>query len=81
MGCWLAGCKMVIAGLSLCGITKLAREGASRRMIAIATTATTMPVNTLLVAVLFFRDVTDGTETKLFATPHRGQADKNDLYL
>jgi hypothetical protein len=50
-------------------------------MIAKATTATTMPVTTLLVAVLFFRDVRAGTETKLFVTPHRGQADKNDSYL
>ena len=50
-------------------------------MTAIATAATIMLVTTLLVAVLFFRGDRGGTDTKLFATPHRGQADKNELYL
>ena len=72
---------MVIAGLSLCWITKLVTVGASRMIPAKTTIATTMDAATLRVLVLFFFDGATGTETKLFRTPHFGQADNNELYL
>lgn len=40
-----------------------------------------MPVATLRAAALFFFGGGIGTETKLFRTPHRGQADDNEPYL
>jgi hypothetical protein len=43
--------------------------------------ATPMPVATLRAAALFFFGGDIGTETKLFKTPHRGQADNNEPYL
>lgn len=43
--------------------------------------ATTMPVASLRAAALFFFGGGVGTETKLFRTPHRGQADDNEPYL
>ncbi len=49
-------------------------------MIETTTIATTMLVATLL-AALFFFGVGIGTETKLFRTPHRGQADNSEPYL
>lgn len=72
---------MVIVGLSFCWITKLVTMGASRMMPARTTIATTMDAATLRVPVLFLFDCAMGTETKLFRTPHFGQADNNELYL
>ena len=72
---------MVIVGLSFCWITKLVTVGASRMMPARTTIATTMDAATLRVLVLFLFDGAMGTETKLFRTPHFGQADNNELYL
>jgi hypothetical protein len=72
---------MVIVGLSFCWITKLVTVGASRMMPATTTIATSMDAATLRVLVLFFFDGAIGTETKLFRTPHFGQADNNELYL
>ena len=72
---------MVIVGLSFCWITKLVTMGASRMIPARTTIATTMDAATLRVLVLFFFDGVMGTETKLFRTPHFGQADNNELYL
>ena len=72
---------MVIVGLSFCWITKLVTVGASRMIPAKTTIATTMDAATLRVLVLFFFDGATGTETKLFRTPHLGQADNNELYL
>jgi hypothetical protein len=72
---------MVIVGLSFCWITKLVTVGASRMIPARTTIATSMDAATLRVLVLFFFDGAMGTETKLFRTPHFGQADNNELYL
>ncbi len=72
---------MVIVGLSFCWITKLVTVGASRMIPAKKTIATIMDAATLRVLVLFFFDGAMGTETKLFRTPHFGQADNNELYL
>ena len=72
---------MVIVGLSFCWITKLVTVGASRMIPVRTTIATTMDAATLRVPVLFFFDGAMGTETKLFWTPHFGQADNNELYL
>ncbi len=72
---------MVIAGLSFCWITKLVTVGVSKMIPARTTIATTMDAATLTVPVLFFFDGAMGTETKLFRTPHWGQADNNELYL
>jgi hypothetical protein len=44
------------------------------------TIATTMLVATLPAALFLFGGSV-GTETKLFRTPHRGQADNNESYL
>ena len=72
---------MVIVGLSFCWITKLVTVGASRMIPARTTIPTTMDAATLRVPVPFFFDGAMGTETKLFRTPHFGQADNNELYL
>jgi len=73
---------MVIAGLSFCWITKLVTVGVSKIIPARTIIATTIDAAaTLRVPALFFFDGALGTETKLFRTPHRGQADNNELYL
>jgi hypothetical protein len=59
----------------------LARAGASKMMPARTIMAITIPVATLRAAALFFFGGGIGTETRLFRTPHRGQADDNEPYL
>jgi hypothetical protein len=66
--------------LSFCWIIKLERAGASKMITEMTTIATTMLVATLPAALFLFGGSV-GTETKLFRTPHRGQADNNESYL
>ena len=72
---------MVIAGLSFCWITKFVTVGASKMILTRTTMATTIDAATLQAPVLFFFGGGMGTETKLFRTPHRGQADNSESYL
>src|SRR5918999_1238996 len=83
LGCWLDGCRIVIAGLSFCWSTKLARAGASKIVPARTIMTIAMPNATLRVAAAapFFFGGDTGTEIKLFRTPHTGQADSNEPYL
>lgn len=73
---------MVIVGLSFCWITKLITSGVSKMIAARTIVVASMDIAILWVLLgLFFFDGGMGTETKLFRTPHRGQADNNESYL
>ena len=72
---------MVIAGLSFCWITKFVTVGASKMILARTIMATTIDAAALRTPPLFFFGGGMGTETKLFRTPHWGQADNSESYL
>jgi hypothetical protein len=72
---------MVIAGLSFCWITKFVTVGASKMILARTIMATIIDAAALRAPTLFFFGVGMGTETKLFRTPHWGQADNSESYL
>ena len=73
---------MVIAGLSFCWSTKFVTVGASKMILARTIMATTtIDAATLRAPPLFFFGGGMGTETKLFRTPHCGQADNSESYL
>ena len=72
---------MVIVGLSFCWITKFVTVGASMIILAITIMATAIDAAALRAPPLFFFGGGMGTETKLFRTPHWGQADNRGSYL
>ena len=72
---------MVIAGLSFCWITKFVTVGASKMILARTIMPTPIDATALRAPPLFFFGGGMGTETKLFRTPHWGQADNSESYL